>query len=284
MTINHSRLFQFFKYLVYALLAMNIYWFFAKEFAAALVQFPDGTELADLIAAYSSTIDTAAWVVLLLMFELETYVLEDHQYRRPVHSSLHTLRILCYAFIVYAFYGYIADVQFVYDVSALAQIESACALAGEQWSYAVDLGEYVLITTANCSSFTSSIELLRFGELQAIVSPDGLRDLQYLAWVDVINSAIWLIIVIVLEIDVRPQERDKYAGLAPRVSDWIKLGAYSILFLAAIYWGIKGDFVEFWDAFLWLVAFFFIEMNVVEWREEGEQEKAAEAEASATSQ
>lgn len=36
------------------------------------------------------------------------------------------------------------------------------------------------------------------------------------------------------------------------------------LLLAAIYWGIKGDFVDFWDAFLWLVAFIFIELNVFE--------------------
>jgi hypothetical protein len=38
--------------------------------------------------------------------------------------------------------------------------------------------------------------------------------------------------------------------------------------LLAVYWGFEGDFVDFWDAFLWLVAFFFIEMNVVEWRRE----------------
>ena len=49
---------------------------------------------------------------------------------------------------------------------------------------------------------------------------------------------------------------------------------YSILFLAAVYWGVKGDFVDFWDAFLWLVAFVFIEMNVFEWRAE---DKAAQA-------
>ena len=28
------------------------------------------------------------------------------------------------------------------------------------------------------------------------------------------------------------------------------------------------DFVDFWDAFLWIVAFVFIERNVFEWREE----------------
>jgi hypothetical protein len=51
----------------------------------------------------------------------------------------------------------------------------------------------------------------------------------------------------------------------------LKFILYSILLLAAIYWGIKGDFVDFWDAFLWLLAFFFIEMNVVEWRQEDQQ-------------
>ena len=57
-------------------------------------------------------------------------------------------------------------------------------------------------------------------------------------------------------------------GTALRSSNIIKFVLYSMLFVAAVYWGFKGDFVDFWDAFLWLVAFFFIEMNVVEWRKE----------------
>lgn len=51
---------------------MNVYWFFAKENLAAITQHPDGVSLGQLIKAYSLTIDTAAWVILLLMFELET--------------------------------------------------------------------------------------------------------------------------------------------------------------------------------------------------------------------
>ena len=43
---------------------------------------------------------------------------------------------------------------------------------------------------------------------------------------------------------------------------FLKLGLYSILFVAALYWGSEGDFLDFWDAFLWLVAFFFIESNL----------------------
>jgi glucose dehydrogenase len=84
----------------------------------------------------------------------------------------------------------------------------------------------------------------------------------------VINSAVWLLVVLVLEIDVRLQERHKLEGAVLYLSNASKYILYSALFMAAVYWGVKGDFVDFWDAFLWLVAFVFIELNVVEWRQE----------------
>jgi hypothetical protein len=105
----------------------------------------------------------------------------------------------------------------------------------------------------------------------AVVDAKGLKEIQYLAWVDVINAAVWLLVVLVLEIDVRLQEHNRFEGRALRASNAAKFVLYSILFLAAIYWGFKGDFVDFWDALLWLVAFIFIELNVFEWRQE-EQE------------
>ena len=49
---------------------------------------------------------------------------------------------------------------------------------------------------------------------------------------------------------------------------------YAMLFACAVYWGIDGDFLDFWDAFLWLVAFIFIEMNIFEWREETQADNA----------
>ena len=82
-------------------------------------------------------------------------------------------------------------------------------------------------------------------------------------------------VVLVLEIDVRLQERNRYEGIALKVSYITKVILYSTLLYAAIYWGIKGDFVDFWDAFLWLVAFVFIELNVFEWRQESLEEDAA---------
>ncbi|MDH3431917.1 MAG: hypothetical protein OEQ14_18100, partial [Gammaproteobacteria bacterium] len=107
------------------------------------------------------------------------------------------------------------------------------------------------------------------------VDADGLTAITILAWVDVINAAVWLLVVLVLELDVQLQERDRYEGFALRLSNIVKVILYTTLLLAAIYWGVKGDFVDFWDAFLWLVAFVFIELNVFEWRKEVIDEKLA---------
>lgn len=276
MTINSGALFQFFKYAVYLLLTMNIYWFFAEETSAASLQFVNGIDAADIIEAFSATIDTAAWVVLLLMFELETYVLEDRHFTRAVTWSLHGLRALCYAFIVYAFYGYIANLTFLYETTALSGITDLCSLLPGQWSWATTLDEYAELTTANCAAYSGASVFHQFKEMMAVVDTQGLRDIRYLAWVDVINAAVWLLVVLVLEIDVRLQEHGRFEGLALKASNASKFVLYSILFLAAIYWGVKGDFVDFWDALLWLVAFIFIELNVFEWRQEEKQALAEE--------
>jgi len=268
LTINSSRLYQLFKYTVYAFLTFNIYLFFDEEFAAAALQFPNGIDALDIIEAYSATIDTLAWVVLLLMFELETYVLDDDQFTRRTTWALHGLRAICYAFIVYAFYGYIANLAFVVDTVPIAGISDVCALLPGEWSWAPTLDEYVRITAANCASWSDAGTFVQFRDLPAIVDLAGLTDIVRLAWVDVINAGVWLLVVLVLEIDVRLQEHNRLEGLALRLSSVAKFILYGTLFLAAVYWGFKGDFVDFWDAFLWLVAFVFIELNVFEWREE----------------
>ena len=276
MTIDRSKLFQAFKYVVYLLLAMNIYWFFVEEVLAAKTQFPNGVGIKVMIEAYAATIDTAAWVVLLLMFELETYVLEDENFTRPVTWSLHGLRTICYAFIVYAFYGYIVNLLAFNGMTPLANVNDLCALAG-QWSYSTSLDEYTAITAANCQSFSTATSFVRFDEMRAVVDFEGQKDIIALAWVDVINSGVWLLVVIVLETDVRLQDRHRYEGAVLYASNSIKFVLYSLLFCAAIFWGINGAFVDFWDAFLWLVAFIFIELNVFEWHKETQEQATATA-------
>ena len=275
MNVNRYTLYQAFKYALYVFLSMNVYWFFVEEFAANKLLYPDGVGLGDVIGAYAATVDTAAWVVLLLMFELETYILEDHHFTRPVTWSLHSLRAICYAFIVYAVFGYVGNLTSVLDVSVMPGVSDLCALVTDGWSYSHDFEEYTLLTAANCGSFSTATSFLEFADARAVVDQAGHEAIVWLAWVDVINAVVWLAVVLILEIDVRLQERGLYEGFVLHASTVSKIVLYSILFVAAVYWGIYGDFVDFWDAFLWLLAFFFIEMNVVEWRKETLEEQDA---------
>lgn len=268
MSIDRDRLFRVFKYTVYSLLAINIYLFFAEEWAASAHRFADGILLTEVIEAFAASIDTAAWVVLLLLFELETYILDDRHFTRRVTWTLHGLRALCYTFIVYAFYGYLTKLGFLLGAESLAGVSDLCALANGDWVYAMDLDEYAVISAANCGDISAASHYLQFPGMQAVVDGSGYQDILRLAWVDVINAGVWLLVVLVLEIDVRLQERQRLEGNALSISNISKSILYTILFIAAVYWGVKGDFVDFWDAFLWLVAFVFIELNVFEWRQE----------------
>ena len=126
----HSWGYQAFKYLIYTLLAFNVYLFFQEEWLASIVIFEAGLSFDTLIKGFSSTIDTAAWLVLLL-FELETYVLDDDKITGSVKRSLHGVRALCYLIIIYAFYGYLSKVgllaQFVpHQISDLCTLASDC--------------------------------------------------------------------------------------------------------------------------------------------------------------
>ena len=275
MNINGRVLYQLFKYSIYTLLTVNVFVFFGEEWAAARLEYPQGISGGEFFKAYAATVDTAAWVILLLMFELETYVLEDRHFTRAVRISLHALRAVCYLFIVSAFYGYVTDALFVYRTSPLPGVSDLCALVGQNWSYATTFGEYAEITSSNCASLSALDSFVRFDGVAAVVDTPGLADIHFLAIVDVVNAGVWLLVVLLLEVDVRLQEKDRFEGIAFYLSTAAKFILYSILALAVVAWMVTGDFVDWWDAFLWLVAFVFIELNVVEWRQESHEEAAA---------
>ena len=67
--LNPHTVFRVFKYTIYCLLAWNVFLFFQEDLAASAETFGDTVTWRNVIEAYSATFDTAAWVVLLLLFE-----------------------------------------------------------------------------------------------------------------------------------------------------------------------------------------------------------------------
>ncbi|ARN73477.1 hypothetical protein [Oceanicoccus sagamiensis] len=267
-------LFQFFKYTVYLLLSYNIVLFFQEDYLASAHTFKDGVSFGELVEAFSATVDTSAWVLLLLLFELETFVLDDEKIRGWVKWSLHGIRSLCYLLILYALYGYVVKLLLMLNISPY-QVADACSLVNSGFAYIVSLDDYLDIDAASCVLLNGQ-ELFRVNTLDLISTQGPMENAQRLAWADVINASAWVLVVIVLEIDVLLQLKGGLQGMVRTLSKWLKVVLYSILFAAAVYWGFDGDFLDFWDAFLWLVAFIFIELNIFQWSEELQENKAAQ--------
>lgn len=263
----HSWGYQGFKYLVYTLLAINVYLFFSEEWLAAKVVFAAGITVENVVEAFSSTIDTGAWLVLLLLFELETYVIDDENLKGSTKWTLHGIRGFCYIFILYSVYGYMMKIGLIEQFSP-HQITDLCDLAKE-WKFMETLNVYNEFTAETCRSLSvAGTEFLSHDGYKIITDAKSLSDVTALAWVDVINATAWVSVVVMLEIDVHTQLGNISSKLWEKYNIFVKVTVYSVLLIAAVYWGVTGNFLEFWDAFLWIVAFVLIEMNMFEWQAE----------------
>ena len=90
-----------------------------------------------VLEAFDATIDTTAWVVLLLMFELETHQLDDSRLTPAVNRWLILVRALCYGFIVFAFIGYVMKGFSLLNVVPVS-VGALCDLAASGYQQMVD--------------------------------------------------------------------------------------------------------------------------------------------------
>lgn len=265
--ITPHRLFNLFKYIIYLLLAYEIVLWFQEDLAASAEIFGDTVTWRNVVEAYSATIDTAAWVVLLLMFELETAVIPDEKLQGGLKWFFTGVVAVCYVFITWAFYGYVVKYGVITDVVPFS-IGDVCSLVGTEWNYIVDLDDYPPIDSISCLTLQGQA-LFQVSGLEIIGTAASLKSAMGLAIIDIINAGTWLIIVVLLQAEVWLQLKDKLTDRLMLIAKISKGFFYAILFACAAYWGFNGTFLDFWDAFLWLVAFIFIELNIFQWHEEG---------------
>lgn len=257
--VNRLDWFSVFKFLVYAALVANVALFFKEDWEAASHVFRDGLPFVQIIEAFAPSIDTAAWVILLLLFELETCQLSDEVLKSPIGLVIRGVRALCYMVIVYAFTGYLGK-ALGFGLYVPAGIADACDLATKQFALLVELDEYQTLTAGNCARITG--DLFVNEQARTLAEAGALTQATRLAWVDVVNSGTWLLILALLELDVRPGVKGLFPAWLAATSLRAKYLLYAVIAAAAVYWGIFGTFLDFWDAFLWIAAFVFIERNV----------------------
>lgn len=253
------------KYLIYGLLTVNVGLFLQEEMVSAQHALDSGSNLSSLIQLFSATLDTAAWVILLLLFELETAVIPDEKLVGKTKWLIHGVRFLCGAAIVSACLGYIGEWE-VFLVSAPAPA-NPCELVDGRWSVLLDFDDFTPLTPENCLALGNNA-LQATGLSYVLATPAAFESAYDLALVDVVNASAWILVVILLEIEVRLQLRGGVPGQFQWLMNGFKVVLYTTLALAAVYWGFEGEFLDFWDAALWLFAFVFIELNVFAWQQE----------------
>ncbi len=182
--LSRQTLFNGFKVTVYSLLAVNVYLFFRH-------------------ATANEALDSFGWLILLVVFELETRALDKPYVGRWEQAGIWALQITGYGIAVYA-----------------------------TWNY------------------------FQIGE-----------------WADFVNSVIWLIVCATIIYDVFvPGE---FGSREWKIRNGIKTFLYILLSAVAVYWGVTGDWLDFYDALLWILCFMVIELNIFKYESEEDESPTA---------
>ena len=274
LSVNAHVIKQSVKWIVYSLLLVNFALYLNWDWHAATHSMGPGEPLLKWLQAYAASIDYAAWLALILLFEFETYVLSDEAFTPLVRRAMHGIRLLCYLFILHTIYAYSVNTYEVYlEVEEAAGVSDLCQVADGHISF-VSNQQYTYLNEDNCAKTGTGNEFFLLDKGRVITDRVNLDRERWLAWLDVVEAVIWLLIMALIELTIRLQERGISSGTAITTLNYLKFAAYSALMGIAIHWGLTDLFLNFWDETLWIGGFAAIEMNMSDWREELEEANA----------
>jgi len=265
---------KFIKYAVYLFLVVNFGVYTVQDYFAYKAALSSNAPWSEILEQFATTIDTAAWLGLVFLFELETHALSDEAFKGWIPKILRVGRLICYVSISYAAYGYIAESLDNYNVKLLADVSSACQLADQGTSLQLNSIIYEEITAANCSSLSDDNVFYQVTGEVSVVDRDTLEMNRWMDWINVNNALVWLIVVFLIEVEVYLQAADRFSSRALAVARQIKTFFYLVLIANAVIWSFTGYALYTWDAFLWIFGFWAIELNLAEWEQDRLQELA----------
>ncbi|MBT5723240.1 MAG: hypothetical protein HON77_20410 [Gammaproteobacteria bacterium] len=266
--LAHPRVAFLLKWFVYVWLCINFLQYVLDDILAYNSSLAADASLADIILTFRTTIDTAAWLVLIVVFELETYALPDAAFTRWLDRIFIAIKGLCYTCIAYAAYGYFADTLELYDLIALGHIDDLCSLAGQGLFLQLDAADYSEISLSSCSALHAGSEFFQIRGQTSIVSASELGSIRTMGWLDFGNAIVWIVVVILIDVEVHLQNADQFDSKRLAYARLFKMLGYGFLIGACLMWFFYGYALYTWDAFLWIFGFWAIELNLAEWEQE----------------
>ena len=239
---------------------VNLFYYLYEDVKAYLYLAP-GATLFDVLEAFAVSIDYVAWMVLIVLFEMETSAKTKDRFTGARKWVIAGLTVACYGVIVYAVYGYVAALGDAYNYEPI-ESRPACYFANTGFAYVSLAARPIELTHENCSEFAGK-EIFKSPKDNLIATEANLRALKKLSWVDVFNSNAWLIIVLLFQVELSLEQLNKLTKRRLTVVMAWKGFAYLVLMGCAIYWTVYSAFIDYWDAWLWLLAFILIDLNML---------------------
>ena len=265
--IDIHKIQQAVKWTVYALLIVNFGFYVAEDWSRAAHTLHAGSSTLDWMGEFATSIDEMGWFLLLFMFELETYVLDDEDLTGWIVHTVRGIRLFCFVMIghtVYAFSIVVIGLQPTVPVEGVADL---CDMAGTDVSYVYNL-EYTDVDEQTCGELSDESQFFWLAEDPVVSDMAGLDLERDLAWVDLAEVIVWLLILLAIEVVVRLQSSGVTGGALISTANAIKFALYSSLIGMGIYWASLSHWLYLWDELVWIGGFAAIEMNVSQWRDE----------------
>ena len=254
------------KLVVYALLLINFAHYIGNDIEQAQHTFHSGWRWYDWTSNFATTLDELGWFVLLFLLELQTYVLSDDAFTRGRVITMNAISLICYLAIghaVFAFGEYLVDLA-----GATHHVDTAlCAFANDGLSFTRNL-EYWELDANNCGTLSTVSEFYIFSQGQVISDAAGMTIELELAWVDLVEVVVWLVILFFIALRIRLQDRGISSSRLLSFATTTKGVLYGILWCLAAYWAYRGHWIFAWDEALWILGFMAIGMNLSDWRKE----------------
>ena len=267
---------QYLKAIIYGLLLINFTFYLAEEMMIASHTLRADSGFLEWTSAFTTSIDLVAWFALLFLFELETYLLSDEAFTKARVRLMHGVRLVCYLFLAHTLFSYSNTVLDLRQVEQVEGVDNLCHWADSGVSWGSNI-YYEELDRNNCQTLSNESTFFLIEDGEVVTDGTGFKIERQLTLIDLAEASTWLLILLLIEIGVRLQDRGIASGPLLRTVLGIKFGLYMVLWSAAAYWLFRGHYLYAWDESLWILGFVAIEMNMSDWRKEIRAEGQSEA-------
>ena len=143
--------FRIFKVTIFWVLMINLLYYLYEDVTLYLY-LASGATLSDTLEAFAVTIDYVAWMVLIVLFEMETSAQAKDRLTGGRKWMISGLTAVCYLVLVFAAYGYTVALVDSYNYKPI-ESKSACYFANTNFAYMSLEARPIELTHLNCGEF-----------------------------------------------------------------------------------------------------------------------------------